>query len=236
MRLQKYMAHAGVASRRKCEEIIAAGRVSVNGKVIDIQGYQVKAGDKVEVDGRRVRPVQRQTYLLLNKPRGVVSTVKDNKGRKTVLDLVKSDVRKRIYPVGRLDMDSSGLILLTDDGELTERLLHPRYGVEKTYRVTVRGTVDESIAEQLSKGVQLEDGLTAPASFKILEYRNKKTRLECKIREGRNRQIRRMFEAKGYEVLELERIAFGPLKITGLGKGDYRPLREKEIRMLKTWR
>lgn len=236
MRLQKYMAHAGVASRRKCEEIIAEGRVKVNGEVVDTQGYIVEEGDRVTVDGKKVWPVKRNTYILMNKPRGVVSSAKDNKDRQTVLDLLSSDIGARLYPVGRLDMNSSGLILLTDDGELTERLLHPKYEIEKTYKVTVNGLVSEEEATKLSKGVKLKDGMTAPGEFKIIEHRNKKTRLECTIREGRNRQIRRMFESLGYEVIQLERIAFGPLKITGLGKGDYRPLREKEIRSLKSWK
>ena len=236
MRLQKYMAHAGVASRRKCEEIIAEGRVKVNGEVVDTQGYIVEEGDRVTVDGKKVWPVKRNTYILMNKPRGIVSSAKDNKDRQTVLDLLSSDIRARLYPVGRLDMDSSGLILLTDDGELTERLLHPKYEIEKTYKVTVNGLVTEEEAKELSKGVKLKDGMTAPGEIKIIEHRNKKTRLECTIREGRNRQIRRMFESLGYEVIQLERIVFGPLKITGLGKGDYRPLREKEIRSLKSWK
>lgn len=236
MRLQKYMAHAGVASRRKCEEIIAQGRVKVNGEIIDTQGYIVEEGDRVTVDGKRIRPVRRNTYILMNKPRGIVSSAKDNKDRQTVLDLLAPNIRARLYPVGRLDMDSSGLILLTDDGELTERLLHPKYEIEKTYKVTVTGLVTEEDAQALSAGVKLNDGMTAPGEFKILEHRNKKTRLECTIREGRNRQIRRMFESLGYEVIQLERIAFGPLSIRGLGKGDYRPLREKEIRMLKSWK
>ena len=236
MRLQKYMAHAGVASRRKCEEIIAEGRVKVNGEVVDTQGYIVEEGDRVTVDGKKVWPVKRNTYILMNKPRGIVSSAKDNKDRQTVLDLLSSDIRARLYPVGRLDMDSSGLILLTDDGELTERLLHPKYEIEKTYKVTVNGLVSEEEAKELSKGVKLKDGMTAPGEFKIIEHRNKKTRLECTIREGRNRQIRRMFESLGYEVIQLERIAFGPLKITGLGKGDYCTLREKEIRSLKSWK
>ena len=236
MRLQKYMAHAGVASRRKCEEIIAEGRVKVNGEVVNTQGYIVEEGDRVTVDGKKVWPVKRNTYILMNKPRGIISSAKDNKDRQTVLDLLSTDIRARLYPVGRLDMDSSGLILLTDDGELTERLLHPKYEIEKTYKVTVNGLVSEEEAKELSKGVKLKDGMTAPGEFKIIEHRNKKTRLECTIREGRNRQIRRMFESLGYEVIQLERIAFGPLKISGLGKGDYRPLREKEIRSLKSWK
>lgn len=174
MRLQKYMAHAGVASRRKCEEIIAEGRVKVNGEVVDTQGYIVEEGDRVTVDGKKVWPVKRNTYILMNKPRGIVSSAKDNKDRQTVLDLLSSDIRARLYPVGRLDMDSSGLILLTDDGELTERLLHPKYEIEKTYKVTVNGLVTEEEAKELSKGVKLKDGMTAPGEFKIIEHRNKK--------------------------------------------------------------
>ena len=235
MRLQKYMAHAGVASRRKCEEIIDAGRVKVNGETVTEQGIQVEESDKVTVDGKLLRLPKTNRYVLLNKPRGVVSTVDDNKGRKTVLDLVPTGKSRRLYPVGRLDMDSSGLLLLTDDGELTQRLLHPKYELEKTYRVTVKGMIDEDTAKNLSSGVQLKDGMTAPATFKILEHRNSKTRMEVTIHEGRNRQIRRMFETVGAEVVELERIQMGPLKLGQLGKGEYRPLREKEIRALKSW-
>ena len=236
MRLQKYMAHAGVASRRKCEEIIDAGRVKVNGETITEQGMKVEESDKVTVDGKLLRLPKTNRYVLLNKPRGVVSTVDDNKGRKTVLDLVVTGKGQRLYPVGRLDMDSSGLLLLTDDGELTQRLLHPKYELEKTYRVTVKGVVDEATAQKLSSGIELEDGITAPATFKILEHRNAKTRMEVTIHEGRNRQIRRMFEAVGTQVVELERIQMGPLKLGQLGKGEYRPLREKEIRALKSWK
>ncbi len=236
MSLQKYMAHAGVASRRKCEEIIDAGRVKVNGETVASQGRQVGEGDKVTVDGKLLRMPKANHYVLLNKPRGVVSTVDDNKCRKTVLDIVPTRKGQRLYPVGRLDMDSSGLLLLTDDGELTQRLLHPKYELEKTYRVTVRGIVDEKTVKKLSSGILLSDGMTAPAEFKILEHRNAKTRLECIIHEGRNRQIRRMFEAVGAEVVELERIQMGPLKLGHLGKGEYRPLKEKEIRMLKSWK
>lgn len=236
MRLQKFMAHAGVASRRKCEEIIEAGRVKVNGETVTEQGVQVEENDKVTVDGKPLRIPKSNHYILLNKPRGVVSTADDNKGRKTVLDIVPVAKGCRLYPVGRLDMDSSGLLLLTDDGELTQHLLHPKYELEKTYRVTVKGVIDEDTAKKLSSGVQLKDGMTSPATFRILEHRNAKTRLECTIHEGRNRQIRRMFEAVGAEVVELERIQMGPLKLGQLGKGEYRPLREKEIRMLKSWK
>lgn len=236
MRLQKYMAHAGVASRRKCEEIIDAGRVKINGETVTEQGMKVEEDDRVTVDGKLLRLPKTNHYILLNKPRGVVSTADDNKGRKTVLDLVPLRKGRRLYPVGRLDMDSSGLLLLTDDGELTQRLLHPKYELEKTYRVTVKGIVDEETAHKLSSGIELNDGMTAPANFKILEHRNAKTRMEVVIHEGRNRQIRRMFEAVGAEVVELERIQMGPLKLGMLGKGEYRPLREKEIRVLKSWK
>lgn len=226
------MAHAGVASRRKCEALITEGRVSVNDKVVNVQGYQVSKGDRIMVDGKPIHLVKKFTYILMNKPRGVVSTVKDNKGRRTVLDLLSDQSNRRLYPVGRLDMDSSGLILLTDDGQLTQRLLHPKYGIEKIYRVTVLGEVTEDDVQQLSQGIKLEDGITTPAEFRVLEYRNKKTRLECKIKEGKNRQIRRMFQALGFKVVQLERVAFGPIKLKGLGKGEYRPLQEKEIRAL----
>ncbi|MDQ0507760.1 pseudouridine synthase [Peptoniphilus ivorii] len=236
MRLQKFMAHAGVDSRRNCEEIIAAGRVSVNGTIVDTQGHQVEPGDIVRVDGKRIFLPSAHTYVLLNKPRGVVSTVKDNKGRKTVLDIVEGFGNARLYPVGRLDMDSSGLLLLTDDGTLTQRLLHPKYGIKKTYLVTVRGKIDEKTAHTLSAGVTLSDGPTAPAEFVILEDRGEKTRLKVTISEGRNRQIRRMFEAVGAEVVTLERTEFGPLRLGRLGKGEYRPLKRHEVEKLKAWR
>ncbi|MDO5301004.1 MAG: pseudouridine synthase [Tissierellia bacterium] len=233
MRLQVYLAHAGVASRRASEEIIAAGRVKVNGEVVSEMGRQVLITDKITVDGKRIRLKERNTYLLLNKPRNVISTVKDERNRKTVMDFIDQKKYPRLYPVGRLDRDSSGLILLTDDGDLTQKLLHPSTHVPKTYRLTVQGRVTEEEVQALSAGIHLDDGPTAPAEFKILEYRGEKTRLEAKIYEGRNRQLRRMMESLEKPVLELERVAFGPIELKGLGKGQVRPLSKKEVALLK---
>lgn len=233
MRLQKYMAHSGVASRRKSEEMIAQGKVKVNGKIIREQGYIVERGDVVEVNGKKIEPESQMVYVMLNKPRGVLSTASDEKNRKTVLDCIDEFKDLRLYPVGRLDRDTSGLILLTNDGEFTQKMLHPKFELEKTYYATVEGNVRKEELRPLIEGIELEDGITAPGKFRIVGKRSAKTRIECKIREGRNRQIRRMFEAIGHPVVSLERTQFGTLKLGRLGKGSYRELTEKEVEALR---
>ena len=232
MRLQKYMAHCGVDSRRKCEEYIDSGRVKVNGEVIKTQGYIVESDDRVEFDNKIIKLEKEMVYIALNKPRGVVSTVSDEKDRKTVLDCIGEE-KVRLYPVGRLDRDSSGLILLTNDGQITQQLLHPKHEIEKTYLATIEGEISKEDLLPLNNGIELDDGMTSKANFRIIEKRANKTRVECKIHEGRNRQVRRMFEAINHPVLFLERIEFGPIKLGKLGRGEYRHLSNKEIESLR---
>lgn len=227
------MARHGVASRRACEEIIASGRVKVNGKTVDTPGTSVNpARDRIEVDGRELGQPEKFVYILLNKPRGYLSTARDPRGRKKVTDLLEG-VQERVFPVGRLDYDSEGLLLLTNDGELTYHLTHPSHRVPKTYRVRVRGVPAPQELDQLSRGVKLEDGLTAPAGIHFIEDRDGNALLDVTIHEGRNRQIRRMFEKIGYDVIRLKRVTLGNLTLGDLKPGQYRRLGESEVRRLK---
>jgi 23S rRNA pseudouridine2605 synthase len=227
VRLAKYLAHAGVASRRAAEQLVAAGRVSVGGEPVTDPARDVDESSGVAVDGRPVVPEPHEVHAL-NKPAGVVSTARDTHGRPTVVELVRS--RRRLYPVGRLDADSTGLILLTNDGELAERLTHPRYGVEKVYRARVQpARVSQRALEALRRGVELEDGKTAPARVR----QPRPGVLEITIREGRKRQVRRMCEAVGHRVVELERVAFGPLGLRGLEPGQSRRLSRAEVERLR---
>jgi 23S rRNA pseudouridine2605 synthase len=227
MRLAKFLAHAGVASRRAAEALIADGRVSVAGNAVTDPARDVDESSDVAVDGRPVRPEPREVYAL-NKPPGVVSTARDTHGRPTVVQLVPSN--RRLYPIGRLDADTTGLILLTNDGELAERLTHPRYGVEKVYRARVRpARVTPAALQALRDGVELEDGRTAPARARQLSTGV----LEIAVREGRKRQVRRMIEAVGHRVQELERVAFGPLGLRGLERGQSRRLKDVEVERLR---
>jgi len=232
-RLQKVMARAGIASRRKAEEMILQGRVKVNGRVVTELGVKVGPSDDVEVDGI---PVEREepVYYLLYKPRGVISSVKDDKGRKVVTDFFK-DLDKRIYPVGRLDYDTSGLLLLTNDGDFANLLMHPRYEIEKVYVAKVKGIPTREQLKQLEQGVMLEDGMTAPAKVKLLSAdRKKRTAIvEIRIHEGRNRQVRRMFEAIGCEVMKLKRERYAFLDLKGLRPGEYRELTPHEVKLLR---
>jgi 23S rRNA pseudouridine2605 synthase len=229
MRLAKYLAHAGVASRRAAEEIVRAGRVTVDGEVVEDPARDVDDSRAVTVDGRPVRGAEERVVWLVHKPAGVVSTARDTHGRRTVVDLVDAD-GARLYPVGRLDAESTGLILLTNDGELANALTHPRYEVPKTYRVTLaRSPVSDRAVRRLREGVQLEDGMTAPARVR----RAGQDVLEITIHEGRNRQVRRMCEAVGHRVLSLERIAFGPLRLGDLAPGAARRLSGSELDRLR---
>lgn len=225
MRLAKYLAHSGVASRRRSEELIAAGRVRVGGKVCRDPARDVGVDSGVEVDGRPVVPEEREVWML-NKPAGVTSTAREPGRRCAVTDLVLSS--RRLYPVGRLDADSKGLILLTNDGELANRLMHPRYGVPRTYRVRLRRPPSEEDLRRLRTGVELEDGPTRRARVRRISPRV----IEITIREGRNRQVRRMAQAIGNEVVELRRIALGPLRLGDLAEGKARRLRPAELRRL----
>ncbi|MGI8845676.1 MAG: pseudouridine synthase [Thermoleophilaceae bacterium] len=227
MRLAKYLAHAGVASRRASERLIADGRVRVGGETVSDPARDVEEASGVEVDGEPVAPEPREVHAL-HKPAGVVSTAADTHGRRTVVELVASP--RRLYPVGRLDADTTGLILLTNDGELAERLTHPRYGVEKVYRCSVRpAEVSAEAVSRLRTGIELDDGMTYPAKVSVLGP----GLLEISIAEGRKRQVRRMCEAVGYQVSSLRRVAFGPLALGSLPEGETRPLTEAEIGQLR---
>jgi 23S rRNA pseudouridine2605 synthase len=229
MRLAKYLAHAGVASRRAAETLIVAGRVRVDGELVRDPARDVDERNRVAVDGRELSGAEATVVYALHKPVGTLSTARDTGGRPTVVELIPE--RRRLYPVGRLDADSSGLILLTNDGALANRLTHPRYEVPKTYRVRVaRAPVSERALGALRAGVQLEDGPTTPASARRL--RGSGDELELTIREGRNRQVRRMCDAVGHPVLALQRVAFGPLRLGALAVGEHRRLTEAEHRRL----
>jgi 23S rRNA pseudouridine2605 synthase len=232
-RLQKIMAQAGVASRRKCEEFILAGRVKVNGIVVRELGFKADPlNDEIEVNGKiiaRERPV----YFLLNKPIGYITSVTDPQGRKTVLDLMNR-VQERIYPVGRLDYDTSGLLLLTNDGEFANHIMHPRHELDKVYEAVVKGRMEERALARLRQGVMLEDGMTAPAEAVRLRYQEKEgtSVIQLTIHEGRNRQVRRMCEAVGHPVVKLKRIRLAFLTLDGVPEGKYRPLTGEEVARL----
>lgn len=233
MRLNKYLADCGVDSRRNCDEIIAQGRVKVNGKTITRLGVDVDPeNDSVSLDGRRLRRKRRDVYVMLHKPKGVVCTAKDDKGRKTVLNLV--DVKARLFPVGRLDYDTEGLLLLTTDGQLAQTLTHPSHHIPKTYVARIFGELSEEEEKSLEKGVLLDGALTQPASVKVVEKDDRTSRIEITIFEGRNRQVRRMLESVGKDVEFLKRVSVGELRLGGLSRGKYRFLTEKEINYLKS--
>jgi 23S rRNA pseudouridine2605 synthase len=227
VRLAKYLAHAGVASRRAAERLIASGRVTVEGEVVTDPARDVSDDVAVAVDGEAVR-VERRVVYAVNKPKGVVSTAADTHGRPTVVDLVPSESR-RLYPVGRLDADTTGLLLLTNDGELANLLTHPRYGVEKVYRARVKPAVRTPALDALRAGVELDDGVARAARVRQVSGEV----LEIALREGRKRQVRRMCEAVGHRVVELERVRFGPLRLAGLAPGSHRRLRPDEVETLR---
>jgi len=244
IRLQKFMADAGIASRRTAEELIGEGRVKVGGRVItELPVWVDPAHDVVEVDGRRISGVpEKPVYVMLHKPRRCVCTLLDPEGRRTVADLVKHPSHARLYPVGRLDFDTAGLVLMTNDGDLANRLTHPRYGVHKSYRATVRGRLDEEHVKDLEQGVYLAerkagrtDGAkrTLPVQMKIVSRDQDRTVLELVLREGRNRQVRRMLAAVGCPVKRLVRVRMGPLKLKGLRVGEWRELSKIELGSLK---
>jgi 23S rRNA pseudouridine2605 synthase len=230
MRLAKYLAHAGVASRRSAETLIAAARVSVDGALVTDPAHDVDEHARVTLDGQPLSGAEPRVLYALHKPVGVVSTARDTHGRRTVLDLLPQS-QLRLYPVGRLDADSSGLILLTNDGELANRLTHPRYEVPKTYRAKLAGPpITDKALRQLRSGVQLDDGVTAPARARRLDPHT----VELTIHEGRNRQVRRMCDAVGHRVLELTRTGFGPLRLGALQPGAHRRLSDADIQRLRT--
>jgi len=232
-RLQKYLARAGIASRRRAEELIKNGRVKVNGQTVSEMGIKIDpASDVVTFDDLGTNLQEEKVYLMLNKPARVVTTLEDPQGRCKVTDLIKG-VKTRVFPVGRLDYLTEGLLLLTNDGELAYRLTHPKYKVNKVYVATVRGNIDEPALTKLRQGVMLDDGLTMPARVRLLTVENRVSTLEITISEGRNRQVRRMCNTVGYPVASLKRIQFGMLKLQDLESGQYRHLHEKEVAVLK---
>ena len=232
-RLQKILARAGIASRRRAEEIIRAGRVKVNGQVVDRPGVKVdSARDKIEVNGRPLTFKERYCYLAFYKPRGVVTTLFDPQGRPKVRDFLRA-VPERVFPVGRLDYDSEGLLLLTNDGELAYRLTHPRYKVPKIYTVWVAGNVETGALRKLEKGVLLDDGPTQPAVVEVVRRGRQQTVLRVTVTEGKKRQVRRMCAAVGHPVLRLKRTGIGMLRLGRLKPGAYRYLSSREVEQLK---
>ena len=233
IRLQKLIAGSGLSSRRKAEEMIAAGHVTVNGKVVREQGTRVDPErDHVKVNGRHLRAVQPYAYLLLNKPKNVMSTLDDPGGRPTVKHLLPG-VTVRVFPVGRLDFDSEGLMLLTNHGDLAQALLHPRHHVPKTYLIKVKGVLTDEEIKTLVRGVALEDGVTSPATVKKVRKAKQNSWLEITIHEGRKHQVKRMLEAVRHPVLKLIRVRFGPLTLEDLAPGEYRYLTDREANALR---
>ena len=233
VRLQKYIAERGVASRRAAEEMIAAGRVRVNGKVVTEMGLKIDPiHDRIKLDGDLIGSRQPFRYILLNKPAGYICSTNDERGRRTVLDLLHS-VNERVYPVGRLDYDTSGLLLLTNDGDLAHHLLHPSHQVDKTYLAQVETCPNAGTLEHLRRGVRLSDGLTAPAKVNIIRRQEGNVLVEIAIHEGRNHQIKRMMEAVGYPVMRLKRTQLAFLDIRSLKPGEWRELSLGEVTRLK---
>lgn len=231
-RLQKVMAEFGVASRRKSEELIAAGRVKVNGCTVTEPGTKVdKEKDVIEVNGKIIKGPDRKVYILLNKPVGYITSAKDQFGRPTVLDLVKG-TGVRVFPIGRLDYDTEGLLLLTNDGELTYRITHPKHNIDKTYRALIKGEADERDIKAFAEGIAVEDYVASPAKLEIIRYSKGNSVVEITIHEGRNRQVRKMCSAIGHEVIRLKRIRIGNLGLGSLKTGEWRYLSDAEIEYL----
>jgi pseudouridine synthase len=232
MRLQKYLAHAGVASRRAAEELIARGKVRVNGKIVRELGTSVSDTDRVDVSGTPVVLKNEPAYVVLHKPVNVMTTMRDPEGRRTVADLIPKGL-PRVVPVGRLDYDTSGVLLLTNDGELANVLTHPRFGVDKMYRVVVKGRLLPDEIKRLQSGVWLEEFKAEGAAVRVVAIRRETSVLDITIHEGKNRQVRRMFEAVGHPVVALARLRFGPLRLGDLPPGQTRPLTARELTQLR---
>jgi len=231
-RLQKILAKAGIASRRKAEELIRQGKVTVDGKVVTEMGIQVDPEhQRIEFDGKGVTVEEKKIYVLLHKPAGYVSTVHDPQGRPIVTELIRG-IRERIFPVGRLDLDTEGALLLTNDGEMAQKILHPSHEVNKTYRATVKGKVSKKKVEMLSRGINIDGRKTWPALVKVLSAGVRETTLQITIHEGRKRQVRKMCEAVGHPVLKLKRIAYGKLKLGNLAPGKFRFLSKKDLQLI----
>lgn len=232
MRLNKYIAYCGVCSRRQAADLVKSGAVIVNGKEMLEPFYQMKANDLVSVKGKPVKPESRKVYILMNKPKNVITTAKDERGRKTVMDLLAGKVNERVFPVGRLDRDTTGLLLLTNDGELAEKLTHPSHGVKKIYHVQLDRSLPNSDLEKIRKGIELEDGIAVVDGVDYVEG-TKHTELGVEIHIGKNRIVRRIFEKLGYTVERLDRVYLGGLTKKDLPRGFFRKLTEREVIMLK---
>ena len=232
MRLNKFLAHCGIASRRACDTLIMQGHVTVNDAVVQEMGYKVQEKDVVKFKGKAIKPVDNFVYYLLNKPRNILSTSQDEKGRRTVLDILEDKIKERVYPVGRLDRNTTGLLLLTNDGELTKKLSHPRHKVPKVYHVSLNKNLGLKDFEKIRDGVTLEDGEIKADSLHFIEDMPKRE-VQIEIHSGKNRVIRRIFEHLGYEVMKLDRTYYAGLTKKNLPRGRYRPLTKEEVRMLK---
>ncbi len=234
MRINKFLASAGLGSRRKCEEFVTSGRVMINGKVETNLAFVVSEKDKVKIDGKLIKLPESYTYLMMHKPKGYLTTLSDDRERKTVMELLPNDF-KHLKPVGRLDYNSEGLLLFTNDGDVAQNIMKPSKNVEKTYFVKVEGEVKQEDAEQMQKGVELLDGTKfKECLIDILEVKERKTKLEVKITEGKNREIRKIFDKFGYNVIFLKRVAIGTIKLGGLTRGTCRLLKPAEIMFLKS--
>ena len=231
MRLNRYIAQAGVTSRRGADELTANGNVKVNGAPQLELGYDVKDGDVVEVNGIVIKPATEKIYIMMNKPKGYITSTRDEKGRAVVTSLI-TDIEERLFPVGRLDYDTSGLLLMTNDGEMANKLMHPGHNVDKTYRARVEGVISNERIAHLIKGVDIGGYTTARADVRLIKQHEHTADVEITIHEGKNRQVRKMFAAVGNKVMELERVAIGELRIGRLMEGHYRKLNQKELEYL----
>lgn len=234
-RLQKVLAHAGVASRRQAEKIISSGRVQVNGQVVTEMGTKVDESDEILVDGQPIA-YEKKRYILLHKPKNTISSVTDPEGRKTVIDIIGNHVQERLYPVGRLDFDTTGALLLTNDGELTQQLIHPKYEFSKTYRVLISGKLTAKQKNLLQKGLMIDGEMTAPAKLKVIKEIPGQSIIDLSIHEGRYHQVKKMFAAVDSPVIRLHRTHFGPLSVQDLKAGEWRELTEEEINRLKRYK
>ncbi|BCL59374.1 pseudouridine synthase [Desulfomarina profundi] len=230
LRLQKYLAHCGVASRRKCEEFIQAGRVRVDGKIVDQPGVKITPGrHNITFDGQPVSQKNKHEYYLLNKPAGYVTTLSDPQGRPVVRSLLKN-IHTRLFPVGRLDIDTEGALILTNDGQFAQKVQHPSFETNKTYEAVIRGHIKQSTIRLLEKGIMLEKKMTAPAKIRFLSQKGKNSAIQITIHEGRKRQVRKMFGAVGHPVIHLKRIAYGRLQLRNLPPGQYRKLDGEDLK------
>ncbi len=232
MRIQKYIADAGICSRRKAEEMITKGLVKVNGDTLYELGYQMQVDDVVEVDGQVISAPEKKVYYMMYKPRGYVTTVKDQFDRPCVMDLIGEDIKERIYPAGRLDYHTEGLLILSNDGAFVNTITHPKHHIEKKYLAVINGKISEEDVEKLKRGVMIDGRKTAPAKVFLSEIFKDKCLVEVTISEGRNRQVRKMFEAVGHRVIELKRVQIGPIELGSLKEGRIRKLNPNEVQAL----